>query len=90
MPGGTVQIHFLRNEFYGTGRMAVDSCNPRSPLSLNTMRFWSILFPILGLILTGEFIFVFMSVPDVMDTALTITGKLPQIPSNIGLGASKN
>jgi len=54
------------------------------------MRFWSILFPILGLILTGEFIFVFMSVPDVMDTALTITGKLPQIPSNIGLGASKS
>lgn len=64
--------------------MAVDSCNPGPSVSLNTVRFWSILFPLLGLILMGECVFVFMSAPDVIGNALTIAGKLPQIPSNIG------
>ena len=32
----------------------------------------------------GECVFVFMSAPDVIGNALTIAGKLPQIPSNIG------
>ena len=55
--------------------MAVDTCNPQPSVSLNTFRFWSIVFPVIGLIFMGECVFVFMSIPDVVGSALTITGK---------------
>ena len=62
-----------------------DSCSPKSNLTLKSFRIYSILIPILTFILILEAIFVFMTIPDTLGSAVTIKGKLPALPAGIKL-----
>lgn len=60
-----------------------DSCQPNKNVKLQSFRIYSILLPCLIFIFMVECIFVFMSIPQNLGNALTITGKLPALPPGV-------
>ena len=63
----------------------MDSCSPMSNLTLKSFRIYSIVIPIVTFILILEAIFVFMTIPDTLGSAVTVKGKLPALPPGIKL-----
>ena len=56
----------------------MDSCNPFAKLKLQSYRIYSILIPLVCMALVLEGIFVFMSIPATLGSALTISGPFPK------------
>lgn len=59
-----------------------DSCSPPKK-TLYSHRIYSVLFPILLLILFIEFFFVMMYYPDSLGSMLSVKGSLPKVPGSI-------
>lgn len=57
-----------------TGCSGNDSCNPFLKTNLHSYRIYTVLLPILVMIFVLESIFVFMSIPVSLGTAVTTSG----------------
>ena len=56
-----------------------DTCNPYAKLQLQPYRIYSIIIPLIVMVLILESVYVSMSVPESLGTALTTMGPFPKV-----------